>query len=103
MIVSLRKSLEFLCQFLELTMAVFRTCVQKKRSDGFYVVYIRIAHNNSIAYIKTDFLVSSADIKRGEIHNPVVNKQCSAYITEYVDKCNKVNIKKWSAKEIALR
>ena len=84
-------------------MAVFRACVQEKRSDGFYVVYIRIAHNNSIAYIKTDFLVSSADIKRGEIHNPVVNKQCSAYITEYVDKCNKVNIKKWSAKEIALR
>ena len=74
-------------------MAVFKTRVQKKRSDGFYVVYIRIAPNNSIAYIKTDFLVSSADIKRGEIHNPVVNKQCSAYITEYVDKCNRVNIK----------
>ena len=82
-------------------MAVFKTCVQKKRSDGFYVVYIRIAHNNSIAYIKTDFLVSSADIKKGEIQNPSVNKQCSIYIAEYVDRCNRANIKDWSAKEIA--
>ena len=82
-------------------MAVFKTCVQKKRSDGFYVVYIRIAHNNSIAYIKTDFLVSSADIKKGEIQNPSVNKQCSIYIAEYVDRCNRANIKDWSAKDIA--
>lgn len=71
--------------------------LKKSGSDGFYVVYIRIAHNNSIAYIKTDFLVSSADIRKGEIHNSVVNKQCSTDIAGYVDKCNRVNIKDWSA------
>ena len=82
-------------------MAVFKTCVQKKRSDGFYVVYIRIAHNNSIAYIKTDFLIHSTEIKKGEILNSMVNKQCAFHIAEYVDRCNRVNIKDWTAKEIA--
>lgn len=82
-------------------MAVFKTCVQKKRSDGFYVVYIRIAHNNSIAYIKTDFLIHSTEIKKCEILNSVVNKQCAFHIAEYVDRCNRVNIKDWTAKEIA--
>lgn len=82
-------------------MAVFKACVQKKRSDGYYVVYIRVAHNNSIAYIKTDFLINCSDIKKGVIQNHVVNKQCAIYISEYVDRCNRVNVKEWTAKEIA--
>lgn len=42
----------FYSESLEKYMAVFKVCVQKKRSDGYYMVYIRIAHNNTIAYLK---------------------------------------------------
>ena len=44
-------------------MATFKTCVQRPRKDGNYVVYIRITHNCSVAYINTDYLV---DKKQGK-------------------------------------
>lgn len=82
-------------------MATFRTCVQRKRSDGNYVVYIRIAHNNKIAYIKTDLLVNEKEIKKNIITNSFVNKKCAILIDEYIDKCNRFGVGNWTAKEIA--
>lgn len=82
-------------------MAVFKVCVQKKRSDGYYMVYIRIAHNNTIAYLKTNLLVNEKGIKKGEITDSFVNKKCAVWIDEYTDRCNRIGIKDWTAKEIA--
>lgn len=83
-------------------MATFKTCVQRPRKDGNYVVYIRITHNRSVAYINTDYLVDKKQIDRkGEITEPFINKQCAIRIAEYIDRCNRANIKDWLAKEIA--
>ena len=40
-------------------MATLKACVQKMRNDGFFPVYIRVTHNRTTQYIKTDKMVTS--------------------------------------------
>ena len=83
-------------------MATFKTCVQKPRKDGMFIVYIRVTHNRSVAYINTNYIIDKKQIgKNGEIIEPFVNKQCVLHIAEYLERCNRVDIKDWTAKEIA--
>ena len=39
-------------------MATLKACVQKMRNDGFFPVYIRVTHNRTTQYIKTDKMVT---------------------------------------------
>ena len=83
-------------------MLTFKTCVQRPRKDGYYIVYIRITHNRSIAYINTNYLIDEKQVdKKGNITEPFVNKQCAIHIAEYINRCNRINTKDWTAKEIA--
>ena len=56
-------------------MVTFKTCVQKPRKDGMYVVYIRITQNRSVAYINTNYIIDKRQLdKKGESTEPFVNK-----------------------------
>jgi site-specific recombinase XerD len=85
---------------LQNKMAKFTPCVRNKRSDGFYPVYIRVFHNNSIQYIKTDSLVGNKGLKtvydaKGkksmEISDKRVLKICLDKIQSYVNIINNLN------------
>lgn len=83
-------------------MATFVVCVRKKRKDGLYPVYIRVAVNTDVTYIKTDKLTTDAYLSsKGEIKDPYVTKYCANRIIEYMDALNRVDASHWSAKEIA--
>lgn len=82
-------------------MATFKTVVQKQRSDGFWTVYIRVIHNRSRQFVKTDKMVNNKGVsKTGEIKDPFVLKYCTERITEYVDRLNKVDSTNWTAKDV---
>lgn len=66
------------------TMATFKACVQKKRIDGNYMIYIRLTHTRQVVYIKTDLLANEKEIKKGEITNSFINKKCAIWIDEYM-------------------
>lgn len=99
-----RECLEFVQRFsvklLENTMAIFKTCIQKERSDGNYLVYIRISHNRQVGYLNTGLLVARKEVKKGEVINPVINKKCANKIADFVERCNKVGITNWTVKQI---
>ena len=59
-------------------MATLKACVQKMRNDGFYPVYIRVTHNRTTQYIKTDKMVTKRELSRSkDITDPVVMKFCA--------------------------
>lgn len=81
-------------------MATFKACVQKKREDGMYLVYIRCTHNRKVAYIKTDMYIPSKKIKDGEIVDSEINGKCYVKIMSWNEKLNKEDISDWNVKEI---
>ena len=68
-----------------------RNLRQKKIvKNEFAFVYIRISHNSKTDYIKTNFQVSSAQVKNMDlIHYPIISK-ISVIITDYIEKLNRV-------------
>ena len=60
-------------------MATLKACVQKMRKDGFFPVYIRVTHNRTTQYIKTDKMVTKRELSRSNIF--------PAYITESGCEC----------------
>ena len=82
-------------------MATFKTVVRKKRTDGFYPVYIRIVHRSRMGYIKTDKLVTDKQIsKSGEIKDAVVNEYCAREILRYTDMVNRRDVSGYSVSEL---
>lgn len=83
-------------------MATFRICVRKQRKDGLYPVYIRVSQNTSVAYIRTDKIVSSAGVgMHGQVSDPVVEKLLSERICGYAEQLNRVtDIRSWTASDI---
>ncbi len=60
-------------------MATLKACVQKARKDGFYPVYIRVTHNRTTQFIKTDKMVTKRELSKSkDITDPVVMKFCTA-------------------------
>lgn len=83
-------------------MATFKICVQKRRKDGFWPVYIRVTNNRTVHYIKTDKMITDKQLTRQhEVKDPFVMQYCSQKILEYNDAVNKINSTNWSAREIA--
>ena len=48
-------------------MATLKACVQKMRNDGFFPVYIRVTHNRTTQYIKTDKMVTKRKLSRSKL------------------------------------
>lgn len=85
-------------------MAIFTVCVnkQRKRKDGLYQVYIRIAHNKKSTYIRTDKVVGGKGLSASmEVIDPFVLKPLSDQIVSWLDMLNRQDISAWTAKEVA--
>ncbi len=82
-------------------MANFKALVRTARADGFYQVYIRVTHNRSTSYIKTDKMVTKNELtKTKEIKDLWVLQYCTKQILEYNERLNKKDIEHWTAKEV---
>lgn len=84
-------------------MAKFKICVRmdKKRSDGFYTVYIRVTHNRKVGYIKTDKIVNEQGLDRkGEVIDPFVVKLLGGRICEWADALNHVDSQNWCVQDV---
>lgn len=82
-------------------MATFKVCVQKQRKDGFWPVYIRVIHHKKVAYIPTDKMVTDKGLSNhNEVEDPYVMQWCMSRIVGYVENLNKVDIERWTVKEI---
>lgn len=79
----------------------FKAVVQKQRTDGYWPVYIRVIHNKSIHYIRTDKMVDSkgCDSKHA-VKDPFVLKYCANKITDFYERLNKVDTTNWSVKDV---
>ncbi len=82
-------------------MANFKAVVRNQRQDGFWQVNIRVTHNRTLGYIKTDKMVGPKGVSRSkDIKDPVVLKYCSEVILEYQQLLNEKDISNWDAKQI---
>lgn len=82
-------------------MATFKVCVQKQRKDGFWPVYIRVIHHKKVAYMPTDKMVTNKGLSNhNEVEDPYVMQWCMGRIVSYMDSLNKVDIERWTVKDI---
>lgn len=83
-------------------MATMKVCVQKMRNDGFYPVYIRVTHNRTTQYIKTDKMVTKRELSRSkDVKDPYVMQYCTLLILDYMKKLNLVaDIHDWTCRMI---
>ena len=71
------------------------------RADGFFPVYIRVTHNRTTQYIKTDKMVTKRELSKGkDITDPVVMRFCSSLIIDYTAKLNTVDTRSWTARMV---
>jgi len=82
-------------------MATLKPCVQKQRSDGFYLVYIRVIQNRQIGYIKTDKVVAPKSVSKSkDIRDNEVLKHCTLLISDYITRLNMQDTSSWTAKDV---
>ena len=80
------------------TMAI---CVQKRRRDGYWPVYIRVTQNREIAYIKTSKMVNDRGLNsKKEVRDPYVVRSLSDTIAGYYDRLNRRDVDAWSVKQV---
>ena len=70
-------------------MATLKACVQKIRNDGFYPVYIRVTHNRTTQYIKTDKMVTKRELSRSKEDGKVIDP---AILLNYIRKCRGITL-----------
>ena len=76
-------------------------CVQKKRKDGTWPVYIRVTNNGKIAYIKTSEIVDNKGLNsKKEVRNPDVVCSLSDRIAKYYDRLNCMDTETWDVNRI---
>ena len=82
-------------------MATLKACVQKMRNDGFYPVYIRVTHNRTTQYIKTDKMVTRHELSKSkDITDPVVLQFCTKLILDFNARLNTVDTRDWTARMV---
>lgn len=82
-------------------MANLKACVRRPRKDGFWQVYIRVTHQRSVGFIKTDKIVSKRDLtKNNEIKDAFVLGYCSDLIIRYNSLLNTKDISKWTVAQV---
>lgn len=85
-------------------MAIFTVCVnkQRKRKDGCYSVYVRVAHNGKSVYMPTDKVVGTKGLSSSmEVIDPFVLKPLSSQIVSWLDTLNRQDISAWTARQVA--
>lgn len=85
-------------------MAILTVCVnkQRKRKDGCYSVYIRVAHNGKSVYMPTDKVVGGRGLSSSlEVIDPFVLKPLSSQIVSWLDVLNRHDISQWTARQVA--
>lgn len=85
-------------------MAILTVCVnkQRKRKDGCYSVYIRVAHNGKSVYMPTDMVVGSKGLSSlMVVINLFVLKPLSSQIVKWLDTLNRQYISAWTARQVA--
>ncbi len=82
-------------------MANFKICVRNIRQDGLYSAYIRITHNRSVAYIKTDKIVAKEYLdSHGNVSDDFVLRYCGGLLSSYIERLNGIDISHMTAKEV---
>lgn len=83
-------------------MANLKACVQTKRKDGMYIVYIRVTHLRKVAYIRTSMMVNERGLRKRdkEITDPFIVMQSSKLIKTYQTILNTVDISTWDVHEV---
>lgn len=82
-------------------MATMKACVQRARKDGFFPVYIRVTHNRTTQYIKTDKMVTEHGLSKSkDITDPVVMKFCTTLILDYTAKLNAIDTRTWTSRMV---
>lgn len=81
-------------------MATFKICVRKKRSDGFWPVYIRVTHDRKTQYVKTDKVVTDKYLSNGEVQDPYVLQILTKKIVDYIERLNKVDTESWTIEDV---
>ena len=84
-------------------MAILTICVnkQRKRKDGCYSVYIRVAHNGKSVYMPTDKVVGAKGLSSSmEVIDPFVLKPLSSQIVSWLDALNRQDISAWTARQV---
>lgn len=83
-------------------MATFKVVVQHQRSDGFYVVYIRLTHNRRVINIKTDKMVNAKGVVPGkrDVKDPFVLNACTATIAKWIDELNRYDTKNLTVEQV---
>ncbi len=84
-------------------MAILTVCVnkQRKRKDGCYSVYIRVAHNGKSVYMPTDKVVGAKGLSSSmEVTDPFVLKPLSSQIVSWLDALNRQDISAWTARQV---
>lgn len=84
----------------QVVMATFKICIRKQRRDGLFPVYIRITHNRKTGYIKTEKIVDSSCLKKGELKDPTLLSYFSNLIKLYSERLNAVEIMAWDVHEV---
>lgn len=85
-------------------MAILTVCInkQRKRKDGCYSVYIRVAHNGKSVYIPTDKVVGGKGLSPSlEVIDPFVLKPLSSQIVTWLDALNRQDTSVWTARQVA--
>ena len=81
-------------------MATFKICIRKQRRDGLFPVYIRITHNRKTGYIKTEKIVDTSCLKKGQLKDPTLLSYFSNLIKLYSERLNAVEIMTWDVHEV---
>ena len=85
-------------------MAILTVCVnkQRKRKDGCYSVYVRVAHNGKSVYMPTDKVVGAKGLSSSmEVIDPFVLQPLSSQIVTWLDALNRQDISTWNARQVA--
>ena len=82
-------------------MSTLKICVQKRRKDGFWPVYIRVTHRGKQAFIKTQKMVSDKGLsKTKQVKDPFVVAELSQVIVDYMDRLNRQDTSMWDVKQV---
>ena len=81
-------------------MPTFKICVRKQRRDGLFPVYIRVTHNRKTSYIKSEKIVDSSCLKKGELKDPTLLSYFSNLIKLYSERLNAVEVHTWSVYDL---
>ena len=79
-----------------------KICVQKRRRDGWWPVYVRLIKDSRIAYVNTGKSVTDEGKDgKGNVIDPQILVEGNKLILEWQARLNALDIRLWDVKECA--